>query len=788
MRVLFGGLCPRHRVEGSVVRTVALPTALRLLLVVAFPFGNAPASAQVITPGQEESLAVMLGKGAQLPHGCSLAAGQVDVDVVRATYHCPDGDVVIQLSYPSTRTGQAITTNRFALTVMNGSPPEELLAALEALIRSKEPDFEWSMLTTGRNARGVSSAFGLPVWFFAVLLLGLATASSISAARAWAASMPRARRAVLESLIVAASVAIWLQTNAAPPAHGDSAADVALARDCITSRGSSCLGHAASAIGLAQGQAFTYALGVWLYLGFSMRALCVVAACTHGAAIGLLHHAIARRFGGVAWVVSAFASALGVHMTGYPIIWNPSWFVLPLTVAFLAMLAIVAGSGVWSAFLAGVAFALTSESHLLFGTFVAVAAVIVLVTAPGPGAAATVLLASFMLTEVVISPVSSTLNAIVLRKWVGTHLVPATLVALLFAVSVPILLRLRRAIRDTPELRERIAVVLWLVTGAVGIGVLLPWAVSRPLQLRYYGAAFPAIGYAAGWLLDAATLRARSFTVRALAIATFTAVLFMRMTNPDSAEREWLMDDGTEVAARTGLVNASAVDIQLIVRPKPGGALSDVAAALVGTADVPVFPARIVRAVRPQLDAEPPEGWSRTRVRGGILTSAIDSWTRPHEAEICPDPPTGGPCLTLTRDDFSAVARSAGGLLHRVFGLRLARGATQIGEWNRHGTRALLWRIPLQAAGPDERRVIVVGDEAVERIAAVEGTRWTAHGGGYAVVERPAPDSGASITVRTPIAGKFEAGVPPMPFELRERELGLLQEIAPPGEQVRIGG
>jgi hypothetical protein len=84
--------------------------------------------------------------------------------------------------------------------------------------------------------------------------------------------------------------------------------------------------------------------------------------------------------------------------------------------------------------------------------------------------------------------------------------------------------------------------------------------------------------------------------------------------------------------------------------------------------------------------------------------------------------------------------------------------------------------------------VIVVGDEAVERIAAVEGTRWTAHGGGYAVVERPAPDSGASITVRTPIAGKFEAGVPPMPFELRERELGLLQEIAPPGEQVRIGG
>jgi hypothetical protein len=135
--------------------------------------------------------------------------------------------------------------------------------------------------------------------------------------------------------------------------------------------------------------------------------------------------------------------------------------------------------------------------------------------------------------------------------------------------------------------------------------------------------------------------------------------------------------------------------------------------------------------------------------------------------------------MALTRDDFSDVARNAAGLLHRVFGLRIARSHTQIGEWTRHGTRSLLWKIPLGAAGPDDAHEIVFYDAAGEQIVAVDGTPWKARSDNHAVVQRPAPDSLASITVRTPIAGKFEAGVPPMPFELREGEIGLLQEMPP---------
>jgi hypothetical protein len=310
---------------------------------------------------------------------------------------------------------------------------------------------------------------------------------------------------------------------------------------------------------------------------------------------------------------------------------------------------------------------------------------------------------------------------------------------------------------------------------------VLPWAVSRPPQVRYYGAAFPAIAYAGGWLLDAATLRARSSRVRALAIVTFAAIFLKRMMSADFASAEWFMDDGREVATVAGLVNASALDVQLIVRAMPAGALGDVAAAFVGTPDVPVFPPRIVRAVRPRPDVELPDGWSRIRLaRGDIFTSTIDAWTHPEEAEICPDPPTGEPCIALTRDDFSDVARSAGAFLHRVFGLRLARIASRIGEWTQRGTRSLLWKIPLGTSGPDDTHEIVFPDAGGEQIVTIDGTRWTARSDNHAVVERPALGSAASVTVRTPIAGKFEVGIPPMPVELREGEAGVLRGLLLP--------
>ena len=156
----------------------------------------------------------------------------------------------------------------------------------------------------------------------------------------------------------------------------------------------------------------------------------------------------------------------------------------------------------------GSAFAITAESHVLFGTFVAVAAVIVLITAADPSSPPAILLASFVLTEIVISPRQLHSNALILRGWVGAHLVPATVLA---SAVLPLPCRSScgygARIRGDPEMREAVAVLVWLLTGAVGIGMVLPWAVSRPPQIRYYGAAFPAIGYAAAWLLNAATLR-----------------------------------------------------------------------------------------------------------------------------------------------------------------------------------------------------------------------------------------------------------------------------------------
>src|SRR5690606_16097609 len=120
---------------------------------------------------------------------------------------------------------------------------------------------------------------GLPTWLVALPLAALAAAAALGAWRGRATRAPLAPLAALESLVVAAIVVAWLAPSAAPPAHMDTAVDLALARDCLASGGTACFGHAASAIGLVQGQGFTYALAAWLHVGWSMRALTIAAAC-----------------------------------------------------------------------------------------------------------------------------------------------------------------------------------------------------------------------------------------------------------------------------------------------------------------------------------------------------------------------------------------------------------------------------------------------------------------------------------------------------------------------------
>lgn len=85
---------------------------------------------------------------------------------------------------------------------------------------------------------------------------------------------------------------------------------------------------------------------------------------------------------------------------------------------------------------------------------------------------------------------------------------------------------------------------------------------------------------------------------------------------------------------------------------------------LVGAALVVLVFAASVPILLRRPEVKTPDGWRRLRLAHGrdVLTSEIGAWTHPEEAELCPEPAAGGPCMTLTRDDFGDVARDAGGL------------------------------------------------------------------------------------------------------------------------------
>lgn len=100
--------------------------------------GDGPA----IPPGQENLLLDMLGPGAPLP-GCELADGQVNYTVVVLTYDCAGSEVEYELAHRSKGTRAATPTDRFAITLVSGTPPRGFSDALVSLIRSREGEFEW---------------------------------------------------------------------------------------------------------------------------------------------------------------------------------------------------------------------------------------------------------------------------------------------------------------------------------------------------------------------------------------------------------------------------------------------------------------------------------------------------------------------------------------------------------------------------------------------------------------------------------------------------------------------
>jgi Dolichyl-phosphate-mannose-protein mannosyltransferase len=107
-------------------------------------FGDRTLEGAVIPPGKEDLLADLLGRGAALPGQCKFAAGSVEDAVVKGTYDCPAGQVVLELRHPAQLPANVQQTDKFAIIVLSGSPPAGLLEGLQSRIRAGEGAFEWT--------------------------------------------------------------------------------------------------------------------------------------------------------------------------------------------------------------------------------------------------------------------------------------------------------------------------------------------------------------------------------------------------------------------------------------------------------------------------------------------------------------------------------------------------------------------------------------------------------------------------------------------------------------------
>jgi len=122
-----------------------------VLLAAAFAVSGGVAATHidyVVPPGQEETLARMLGRGVELPGGCRLAGVGADGPTVTAEYACGGDKFVFELRHPDGAPPGAARTQQFALISRSASVPVALRDALVALVRSNEAGFHWTPLVT----------------------------------------------------------------------------------------------------------------------------------------------------------------------------------------------------------------------------------------------------------------------------------------------------------------------------------------------------------------------------------------------------------------------------------------------------------------------------------------------------------------------------------------------------------------------------------------------------------------------------------------------------------------
>ncbi len=146
--------CISTKATKTATATLTLLLTMGVLCEPSFATANDPAD--VIPPGQEETLAHMLGKGATLPGGCTFAAGEVQHTIVEATYACSSGAVVVELTHPDIAPPGSQETDRFALTITKGTPPDGFTDALLSDIRAGEGAFEWLHVAPETSAETAS--------------------------------------------------------------------------------------------------------------------------------------------------------------------------------------------------------------------------------------------------------------------------------------------------------------------------------------------------------------------------------------------------------------------------------------------------------------------------------------------------------------------------------------------------------------------------------------------------------------------------------------------------------
>lgn len=103
--------------------------------------------AAVIPAGQDQLISEMIALGKDLPGGCKLTDAAADKSVIRATYGCPDGEVVFEFAHPDYAAASARKTGQFAIAIQKGTPPAGLWEALIEAVRAKEGEFRWERPT-----------------------------------------------------------------------------------------------------------------------------------------------------------------------------------------------------------------------------------------------------------------------------------------------------------------------------------------------------------------------------------------------------------------------------------------------------------------------------------------------------------------------------------------------------------------------------------------------------------------------------------------------------------------